>query len=396
MLVVENSDTVTRIKEDDREIVLIGTAHVSKDSVEEVVSIIKEEAPDHVCVEIDAGRYNSMKAEKKWENLDIFKVIKKGQGFLMLANLALSSFQKKIGEGLDVKPGEEMKAAIKTAEENDIPFSFSDRDIQVTLKRAWAKSGFWGKNKMLASLIGSVFSREKVSGEDIEKMKDRSALDDMMNELSDYLPSVKEVLIDERDRYLATNIFTANGKKIVAVVGAGHVPGMIKWFEKLSDGNESFDLKDIIEIPPRSTFSKILPWLIPALVIGLIGTGFFKSGWDRSLSMLLGWVIVNGTFSAAGALIAFAHPLTIVLAFLAAPITSMNPTIGVGMFTGLLEAVLRKPRVIDLENLGDDIMSIKGFFKNRVTHILVVFFFSSVGSAIGTFIALPYLTSLLS
>ena len=396
MLVVENSDTVTRIKEDDREIVLIGTAHVSKDSVDEVASIIREEAPDRVCVEIDSGRYNSMKAENKWENLDIFKILKKGQGFLMLANLAMSSFQKKIGEGLDVKPGDEMKAAIDTAQGLDIPFSFSDRDIQVTLKRAWAKSGFWGKNKMLASLIGSVFSREKVSGEDIEKMKERSALDDMMNELSDYLPSVKEVLIDERDRYLAANIFTASGKKIVAVVGAGHVPGMIKWFEKYSEGSESFDLKDIIEIPPPGVFSKILPWLIPALVLGLIGAGFFRSGWDRSLSMLLSWVIVNGTFSAAGALIALAHPLTIVLAFLAAPITSMNPTIGVGMFTGLLEAVLRKPRVIDLENLGDDILSVKGFFRNRVTHILVVFFLSSVGSAIGTFIALPYLTSLLS
>ena len=288
-----------------------------------------------------------------------------------------------------------MKAAIDTAQELDIPFSFSDRDIQVTLKRAWAKSGFWGKNKMLASLIGSVFSREKISGDDIEKMKERSALDDMMSELSDYLPSVKEVLIDERDRYLATNIFTATGKKVVAVVGAGHVPGMIKWFEKFSSGSESFDLRDIIEIPPKSVFSKILPWLIPAVVIGLVGAGFFRSGWDRSLSMLLGWVVVNGTFSAVGALIALAHPLTIVLAFLAAPVTSMNPTIGVGMFTGLLEAVLRKPRVIDLENLGDDILSVKGFFRNRVTHILVVFFLSSVGSAIGTFIALPYLTSLL-
>ena len=395
MLVVENSDTVTRIKEDDREIVLIGTAHVSKESVNEVSSIIREEAPDRVCVEIDAGRYNSMKAGNKWEHLDIFKILKKGQGFLMLANLAMSSFQKKIGEGLDVKPGEEMKAAIDTARELDIPFSFSDRDIQVTLKRAWAKSGFWGKNKMLASLIGSVFSREKISGDDIEKMKERSALDDMMSELSDYLPSVKEVLIDERDRYLATNIFTATGKKVVAVVGAGHVPGMIKWFEKFSSGSESFDLRDIIEIPPKSVFSKILPWMIPAVVIGLVGAGFFRSGWDRSLSMLLGWVVVNGTFSAVGALIALAHPLTIVLAFLAAPVTSMNPTIGVGMFTGLLEAVLRKPRVIDLENLGDDILSVKGFFRNRVTHILVVFFLSSVGSAIGTFIALPYLTSLL-
>ncbi len=395
MLIIESSDTVTRIKDDEREIVLIGTAHVSKDSVEEVGEIIRSESPDRICVEIDQGRYNSMKSGNSWEHLDIFKIIKNGQGFLMLANLALSSFQKKIGEGLDVKPGDEMRKAVAVAEENNIPFSFSDRDIQITLKRAWAGTGFWGKNKMLASLVGSVFSNEKISGEDIEKMKERSALDDMMSELSDYLPSVKEVLIDERDQYLATNIFTAQGKKIVAVVGAGHVPGIIKWIEDLSEGRKGLDLKEIIEIPPRGLFSKILPWLIPAAVLALITGGFLRSGWDKSLSMLLSWVLVNGTFSAAGALIALAHPLTIILAFVAAPITSMNPTIGVGMFTGLLEAVLRKPRVIDLENLGDDIMSFRGFFRNRVTHILVVFFLSSAGSAIGTFIALPYLTSLL-
>ncbi len=395
MLIIESSDTVTRIKDDEREIVLIGTAHVSKDSVEEVGEIIRSESPDRICVEIDQGRYNSMKSGNSWEHLDIFKIIKNGQGFLMLANLALSSFQKKIGEGLDVKPGDEMRKAVAVAEENNIPFSFSDRDIQITLKRAWAGTGFWGKNKMLASLVGSVFSNEKISGEDIEKMKERSALDDMMSELSDYLPSVKEVLIDERDQYLAANIFTAQGKKIVAVVGAGHVPGIIKWIEDLSEGRKGLDLKEIIEIPPRGLFSKILPWLIPAAVLALITGGFLRSGWDKSLSMLLSWVLVNGTFSAAGALIALAHPLTIILAFVAAPITSMNPTIGVGMFTGLLEAVLRKPRVIDLENLGDDIMSFRGFFRNRVTHILVVFFLSSAGSAIGTFIALPYLTSLL-
>ena len=395
MLIIESSDTVTRIKDDEREIVLIGTAHVSKDSVEEVGEIIRSESPDRICVEIDQGRYNSMKSGNSWEHLDIFKIIKNGQGFLMLANLALSSFQKKIGEGLDVKPGDEMRKAVAVAEENNIPFSFSDRDIQITLKRAWAGTGFWGKNKMLASLVGSVFSNEKISGEDIEKMKERSALDDMMSELSDYLPSVKEVLIDERDQYLAANIFTAQGKKIVAVVGAGHVPGIIKWIEDLSEGRKGLDLKEIIEIPPRGLFSKILPWLIPAAVLALVAGGFLRSGWDKSLSMLLSWVLVNGTFSAAGALIALAHPLTIILAFVAAPITSMNPTIGVGMFTGLLEAVLRKPRVIDLENLGDDIMSFRGFFRNRVTHILVVFFLSSAGSAIGTFIALPYLTSLL-
>ena len=395
-MLIENSDTITLLKTAAKDIILIGTAHVSRESVEEVSKIITDERPDCVCVEIDASRYKALKSKNNWENLDIFKIIKNRQGFMLLANLALSSFQRKIGLDLDVKPGDEMRKAIETAEAEGIQYIFADRDIQVTLKRAWVKTGFWGKNKLLAALLSSAFTKEKVSQEDIENMKKKSALDEMMKELADYLPSVKEVLIDERDRYLAVKIFNAPGKKAVAVIGAGHVPGIMRWIEKLESGEESDSIEDISVVPPPGILSRILPWLIPAAVLGLIAAGFFISGWDRSLSMLLGWVLVNGTFSAAGALAAFAHPFTILLAFVAAPVTSMNPTIGVGMFTGLCEAVLRKPRVMDFENLHEDIVTVRGFFRNRVTHILIVFALSSIGSSIGTFIALPYLTSLLT
>ncbi len=395
MLVTESSDTITRLETKDKEIIIIGTAHVSKESAEEVSKTIKEERPDNVCVEIDASRYNSLQSPNSWENLDIFKILKNKQGFLLLANLALSSFQKKIGRSLDIKPGEEMKAAVDTALAEGIPFTFADRDIQVTLKRAWAKSSFWGKNKLIAALFGAVFSNEKISDNDIENMKKKSELDGMMSELANYLPSVKEVLIDERDQFLASKIYTASGKKIIAVVGAGHVPGIVNWVKKLDTGeNSSVDSINII--PPSKIVSKILPWIIPAIFVSLLVIGFFRSGIDKSLSMMFWWVIINGTLSSIGALIAMAHPLTIITAFIAAPITSTNPTIGVGMFTGLIEAVLRKPRVVDFEKLSEDISSFKGFWKNRITHILIVVLLSTIGSIIGTFVALPYLTALLS
>ena len=385
------SQTATTVQLQGREITIIGTAHVSRGSVDEVRAHIAAQQPDHVCVEIDAARYNSLISGAGWSQLNIYQVIRSRKGFLLLGNLVLSSFQKRIGMDLGVKPGEEMRAAIEAAEANQIPFSFCDRDIQTTLKRAWVKTGFWGKNKLLAALLSSVFSREKFDAEEIEKLKQTSAVESMMAELAEYLPSVKHVLIDERDRYLATRIFQSPGRRSVAVVGAGHVPGIIAWLERLDRGQASTDLSDIDSVPPPKPISKLLPYVVPAVILGLIVSGFVRSGWQGGFDMLLRWFLVNGTLSALGALVALAHPVTIIASFLAAPITSMNPTIGVGMVSGLMEAWLRKPRVIDFETLQDDILTVRGFFHNRLTHILLVFFFSTLGSAVGTFIALPFL-----
>jgi pheromone shutdown-related protein TraB len=374
----------------------VGTAHVSKTSVENVEAVIRETAPDHLCVEIDASRYSSLKNRGNWENLKINEVLKQRKGFLLLANLALSSFQKRLGADLGVNPGEEMKRGIAVAEELGIPYSFADREIQVTLRRAWAKSGFWGKNKMLASLLASVFTKEKVTPEELERLKEKDVLQGMMEELAEYLPAVKEVLIDERDQYLATMIYRRPEKRVVAVVGAGHIKGIKEWIAALAAGERSSDLKAIEVIPPPSRISKIVPWIVPAAIVGILAAGFFISGWQEAVSMLWKWVLVCGTLSAVGSLLAFAHPITIAASFVAAPITCMNPTIGVGMVTGLLEWYLRKPRVQDFERLSCDIESVRGFYRNRVTHILVVFFLSSVGGSIGTFVGIPYLTTLLS
>ncbi len=391
---MKESDTITRISLGDREVILVGTAHISQGSIDEVKKVIEEEKPDHVCVEIDASRYKSMTEGQNWENMKIDKVLKEGKGFLLLANLVLTSFQRKMGKNLGTTPGEEMKAAIEVSKEAGIPFSFSDREIQVTLSRAWSKSSFWNKNKMLATMISSIFSKEELSEEEIEKLKEKSALQDMMEEMAKYLPSVKEVLIDERDQYLATNIFKAEGRKVVAVIGAGHANGIVKWLNDIYENKVPKDLSQISQVPKPSKIRKYIPWLIPFLIAGLMGLGLYKYGWDKGLEMFIYWFMANGILAGLGALIALAHPLTIILSFLAAPFTSLNPTIGVGIVSGLFEGYIRRPRVSDFENLPEDILTIKGFFKNRFTHALVVFFLSSIGSSIGTFIAFPFLINL--
>ena len=400
-------DTITRLQTKWGTIVLLGTAHVSEDSSREVEQLIRTEKPNSVCVELDQNRYRSLNEESRWKSLNIYQVIKQKQTFLLLSNLVLSAYQKRLGLSLGTRPGDEMRVAIRTAEELDIPTVMVDRDISVTLTRAWRKTGLWGKNKLLAVLIGSAFSSEKLDKETIENLKRRSALDDMMTEVARFLPSVKEVLIDERDEYLAVKSWEnmramnkATDKqdpidlpRILVVVGAGHLPGMIRKIQELdreeTDRNFEPRLREISEIPPKGKLSRVIPWLIGLTIISLLVAGFVIEGWEGGFEGLLRWVLINGSFSAIGAILALAHPLTILSSFLAAPITSMNPTIGVGFVTGLLESLLRKPKVQDFENLGDDITSVKGFFRNRITHVLLVFLFSSIGSAVGTFIALP-------
>ena len=327
--------------------------------------------------------------------MNVSQVLREGKGFFLLAQLALASFQRRIGADLGVKPGEEMLAAIVTAKESGIATSFCDREIQITLKRAWSRSGFWNKNKMLAALLSSIFTKEKLSETDIEALKKKNALQAMLEELAEYLPSAKEVLIDERDRYLADRIYQAEGSKKVVVLGAGHVPGVVEHLKKLHGTDGTRDIGELSTIPPRSFFSRVLRWFIPAAIIGAIIAGFILRGTDVTLNNLVKWVLINGTLSAFGSLIVLAHPLTILLAFVAAPFTSLVPVIGVGIFTGILEAALRKPRVLDFEQLNDDLASVRGFLRNRFTHILLVFFFSSLGSSIGTFIGgIPLFASL--
>ncbi|MEN6364408.1 MAG: TraB/GumN family protein [Rectinema sp.] len=387
------SQTVRHIQLKERVVILAGTAHISNESVDEVTSLIASEKPGRVCIELDQPRYASMIQDKGWESLDITKVLREGNGFLMMANLALSGFQKRMGAGVDAKPGAEMLAAVKAAEAEGIPWSLCDRDIQTTLKRAWAKSNLWNRSKLIASLASSSFSGEKLSAEEIEALKERNELDQMMDELAEYLPSVKEVLIDERDRYLATKIYLSPEPTVVAVVGAGHMNGIETWLLKLDSGEARADLSDIDAVPRPSIWGKVAGWAIPVLIVGLIVLGFFRSGVEASLALALRWILTNGSLAALGSLLCLAHPVTIIVSFVAAPLATLNPLVGVGLFAGLSEAFLRKPTVRDLESLGQDVTTFKGIYRNRVTHILLIFFMSSIGGMIGNFISVPILAS---
>lgn len=368
-----------------RKITLIGTAHVSAESITEVDQAIRNLNPDCVAVELDEKRADSIQNEQSFSQLDIVKVIKEQKVFLVLANLVLASFQKRMGANTGVKPGDEMLAAIKTAQELNIPTALVDRPIQTTLRRAWGKNSFFGKMSLFASLVASAFSKEEVSAEEIEALKQKNEMDSMMNSLAEEMPVIKEVLIDERDKYLASKIWDASGNNIVAVLGAGHLNGVCAYLEKLSAGSETSDVTEISTVPPKGIAGKIVGILIPLIIAGFIAAGFIYGGTKAGTAMLSSWILWNGIPSAALSLIALAHPVTIIVSFIAAPFTSLCPFIGVGFVSGIVQAWVCKPKVCDMETLSEDVQSLKGFYRNRILRILLVFILASLGSTIGTF-----------
>lgn len=370
-----------------RKIVLVGTAHVSAESITEVENVIQEVHPDNVAIELDEKRLENMKDPEAWRKMDIIKVLKNKMGFLMLANIVLGSYQKKMGQKQGIKPGDEMIAAMNKADELGIPQTMVDRPIAVTLRRAWAMNNFWGKCKLLAALISSAFSKEEVDPQQIEDLKKTSEMDSMMNELSDFLPKVKEVLIDERDRYLASHIWETKGDTVLAVLGAGHLPGVQKYLEELASGTKTSDCSDISEVPPKKVGSKIAGWIIPIIIVLLIVMGFVFGGAQKGKDMLQSWILWNGILAALGTAIAGGHPLVVLCAFFAAPLCSLSPVIGTGFVVALLQAVIRKPKVEDMENIQNDATTLKGFYHNRILRVLLVLILSTIGSMFGTFIA---------
>lgn len=374
---------------EDKEVILLGTAHVSKESAELVASIIEEEKPDTVCIELCQSRYQSIRQKNRWQNMDIIKVIKEKKAFLLLSNLLLASFQKRIAKKLDVKPGAEMISAIETAEKVGARIHLADRDIRITLSRTWRVMSLWDKMKILFQLISSAGEIDEISEKDIEKMKREDMLETLLADVKKSFPALRDILIDERDRYLAHKIKTAPGKRIVAVVGAGHVPGIKKYWEVNTDINA------LDKIPPRGMFMRIFKWILPLSILSLFILGFSYGGSTAGVQMITWWIAANGLLAGLGALIAFAHPLTILSSILAAPLTSLNPMIAAGWVSGLVEAFSRKPKVKDFENLSEDILSIRGFRQNKVTKILLVVVLTNLGSAIGTFVAIPLMLKVL-
>lgn len=373
-----NNKDIHYISFNDKDIFLIGTAHISRASAETVKNFIIEEKPDSVCVELCQSRYQSITNPEKWKNMDIITIIKQKKALLLLVNLILSAFQKRLARQLGLNPGQEMIEAIKAAQENNINLVLADRDIQITFTRIWKKLGFFGKFRLLFMLLLSIFSQEDISEEEIERLKSEDVLTAALNDLAVSFPRLKSSLIDERDQYLAEKIKNAPGKKIVAVVGAGHIPGIKKEIYK------EHDLNSLTYVPKSANWVKWVLWAIPiAIIVMIIST--FRVSTISGVNQILQWLIWNGSLAALGALITAAHPLSILTAFLAAPITSLNPLLAAGWFAGIVEAMVRKPRVEDFENLGN-ITTFRDFFRNRVTKILLVVALTNLGSSFGTFI----------
>ncbi|AXI11009.1 TraB family protein [Oceanobacillus zhaokaii] len=372
-------ENVTRLHIDNKEIILIGTAHVSKHSAEQVKEVIESERPDSVCIELDEQRYESITEGNKWSDTNIFKVIKDRKASLLLMNLAISSFQKRMASQFGINAGQEMIQGIESAKETGANLVLADRNIQITFSRIWGNIGFKGKSMLLAQIVGSVFSKESISEEELEKMKNQDTINAMLQEFTDYFPKLKKPLIDERDQYLAQKIKKAPGDKVVAVLGAAHVPGITKEIHK------EHDLKQLTKRPPKPKWPKVVGWLIPLLIIAMVVYTFLSNP-VAGMQQATSWILWHGALSALGVAIALGHPVAIITAFVAAPISALDPLTAAGWFAGFVQAYFSKPTVRDFERLSEDVFSFKGFWKNKVTRVLLVVVFANIGSSLGTFI----------
>ena len=380
------------LKFEDRELYLIGTAHVSAESVVQVEDAINKYEPDVIAIELDEKRKEAITNKNRYEDINIIEIIKTKQMFFFIGQFVMGIFQKKISEKTGSEPGAEFKKAMTLAMEKDVKLALVDRNVGITFKRAWRLTPFMGRIKLLASLLFSTSKGDDVDLKDIEDLKGEDALNNMIKEMAQEMPIAKQVIIDERDLYLAGKIQHNLGKKTLAVVGAGHVPGILKHLEREITSEE---LAEIDFVPKPSLLSRSLPWILPALIFALFAWGFTKGG-GINYDMIWYWILINGVLSAVGATIALGHPISIITAFIAAPITSLNPTIGAGMVVGLIQAYVVPPKVKDFQSLSEDAQSIKGWYRNRFTRLLLVFILSSLGSAIGTGVSLPALISALS
>jgi len=374
-------ENVTKVEYKGKEILLIATAHVSSKSVELVKQVIEEERPDSVCIELDEDRYNSIKNPKKWEETDITKVIKDKKAGYLLANMALSAYQKKIAKQLSAQVGGEMLQGMKSAEEIGAELILADRKIQTTFMRIWRKLNLWEKSKLLVSVLFSFDEEDTdITDQDLEELLKADMLESVLADMRKEFPKIGDILISERDQHLANKIREAPGKKIVAVLGGAHVPGV------KDEIHREQDMERITTLPPKSPVTRIISWGIPIIILCLIIYAFALNI-QTGLQQLSSWVLWNSILAGIFAIFAGAHPLSILTAAAMAPITSLNPLLACGWFAGLVQATIKKPTVQDVLNVNEDIFHLKGFYKNRFLKALLVVILANLGSSIGTIVA---------
>lgn len=371
-------------------ITLLGTAHVSKASADKVQELIATGQYDAVAVELCPSRHKAIVNPDAMAKMDLFQVIKKGQASMVAASLALGAFQQRMAEQFGIEPGAEMRVAIKDAQTAHLPVLLIDREIGTTMKRIYRNVPWWRRMNLFAGLIASVISKEKFSEAEIEKLKEGDVLESSFSQFAENEQDLFQPLISERDEYMSARLIKEsrenNYRHILAIVGAGHLNGMARQLETHAIANPHERIAQLDTIPPASRWFKLIPWFIVALILTGFVLGFMRSP-ELGTAMVLDWILINGGLSALGAAIAFAHPLSILTAFLAAPLTSLNPTIGAGMVVAAVETYLRKPQVGDFNRLRSDTTTLKGWWHNRVTRILLIFILSTLGSAIGTYVA---------
>ena len=383
---------IRKIKFEDKQIILVGTAHISRESMKLVEETIDKEKPDVIGVELDKERLEQLLSGKKWEQTNIIDIIKTGKTYLFLLNILLSNLQKQLGKSVGVKPGAEMLVAVKKAQESKTPVQLLDRNVRVTLKRAFKVMSLKEKLKLGGTLVAGFFGKgETIDAKVIEDLKDQDLINKLMKELGKQMPSMKQVLVDERDQYIAEMIKRSPGKRIVAIVGAGHLNGI----EEIIKKNKKVNIKKITSIPKKRNYIRFLKWLVPLAVIAMFVGLFLLKGPEITFEALKIWFLANGILSGVGALLAKAHPFSILTAILVAPFTSLHPMLAAGWVTALVEAKFNPPRVMDFKNLSG-VTSVKGFYNNKVTHLLIVTALTNLGSIIGTIIALPALGALLA
>jgi pheromone shutdown-related protein TraB len=376
----------------DSRVTLLGTAHVSRTSADKVAELLATGDYDAVAVELCPSRYNAIVDPDALARMDLFQVIKEGKASMVAASLALGAFQQRAAEQMGIQPGAEMRMAIERAQEAKMPVLLIDREVGTTLKRIYRNVPWWRRMNLVAGLMASVVAKEEVSEAEIERLKEGDILESTFAQFAEEEKDLFKPLIDERDRYMVARLRQEVAKHphehVLAVVGAGHLAGMVSHLtaDTPPPAATEQEIAQLDQVPPGSRWLKKLPWIIVALILVGFAIGFARSP-QLGLQMVVDWVVINGGLAAIGSLIAGGHLFTVIGAFLAAPLTSLNPTVGAGMVTAAIEVYLRKPKVGDFSHLRQDTTSVKGWWRNRVTRTLLVFLFSTLGSAIGTYVA---------
>ena len=384
-------EPIQTVRRGNTDITLLGTAHISRASADMVETMLNSGDYDAVAIELCPSRHNAIVNPDALAKMDLFEIIREGKAAMVAANLALGAYQQRMAEQLDIEPGAEMRAALNLAREHNIPVLLIDREISVTLKRIYRNVNWWKRLNLFSGLLVSLLSRRKVSEEEIERLKEGDLLESAFTQFAEQAQELYEPLIHERDQYMSARleqeIVKHSPRHILTVIGAGHLRGMVSCLNETDQNTDpAMTIARLDEVPRGSLAPKLIPWFIVTLILTGFAIGFSRNT-DLGWQLIIDWVLINGGLAALGAILAAAHPLTIIGAFIAAPLTSLNPTIGAGMVTAAMEIYLRRPKVSDFSQLRADTANIKGWWRNRVSRTLLVFLFCTLGSAIGTYLA---------